>query len=180
MTKYHQFVNMTDYYFLRYSIRIMASSLESSLISAFTVVKPANSQAFVLRWPETISYRPFCTSLMFFFAPPKHRKSFCALVGAFHSASPPKHTKGNHLTLESESSPWAFHPCRVLRQLRREVSLSYLNPRRLVGGNPTLETAFLAQHLCSSPHRLPRFVPLAGQVVTAYCPPGSGPEECIR
>ena len=93
---------------------------------------------------------------------------------------PPKHTKGNHLTLESESSPWAFHPCRVLRQLRREVSLSYLNHRRLVGGNPTLETAFLAQHLCFSPHRLPRFVPLTGQVVTAYCPPGSGPEECIR
>ena len=115
-----------------------------------------------------------------FFAPPKHRKSFCALVGAFHSASPPKRTKGNHLTLESESSPWAFHPCRVLRQLRREVSLSYLNPRRLVGGNPTLEAAFLAQHLCFSPCGLLRFVPLMGQAVTAYCPPGSGPEECIR
>lgn len=128
--------------------------------------------AMVLQW--------FILYLLdFIFAPPKHRKSFCALVGAFHSASPPKHTKGNHLTLESESSPWAFHPCRVLRQLRREVSLSYLNPRRLAGGNPTLETAFLAQHLCFSPHRLPRFYPF-GQVVTAYCPPGSGPEECIR
>ncbi len=55
-----------------------------------------------------------------------------------------------------------------------------LNPRRLVGGNPTLETALLAQHLCFSPCGLPRLVPLTGQVVTAYCPPGSGPEECIR
>ena len=86
-------------------------------------------------------------------------KSFCALVGAFYSASPPKHTKGNHLTLESESSPWAFHPCRVLRQLRREVSLSYLNPRRLVGGNPTLETAFLAQHLCFSLYKASSLIP---------------------
>ena len=100
--------------------------------------------------------------MIFIFAPPKHRKSFCALVGVFHSASPPKHTKGNHLTLESESSPWAFHPCRVLRQLRREVSLSCLDPRRLAGGNPALEAAFLAQHLCFSPCGLPRFVPLYG------------------
>ncbi len=47
------------------TIRIMASSLESSLISALTVVRPASSQAFVLRWPETISYRPsgFCRSV---------------------------------------------------------------------------------------------------------------------
>ena len=105
---------------------------------------------------------------------------FCALVGAFHSASPPKRAKGNHLTLDCESSPWAFHPCRVLRQLRREVSLSCPDPRRLAGGNPALEAAFLAQHLCFSPRELPHFVPLTGQVVTAYCPPGSSPEECIR
>ena len=115
-----------------------------------------------------------------FSAPPKHRKYFCALVGAFHSASPPKRAKENHLTLDCVSSPWAFHPCRVLRQLRREVSLSCLALRRLVGGNPALEAAFLAQHLCFSPSGFPRFVPLTGQVVTAYCPPGSGPEECIR
>ena len=97
--------------------------------------------------------------LIVFFAPPKHRIIFCALVGAFHSASPPKRAKGNHLTLDCESSPWAFHPCRVLRQLRREVSLSCLDLRRLAGGNPTSEAAFLAQHLCFSHHGLPRFVP---------------------
>ena len=43
--------------------------------------------------------------------------------------------------------------------LRREVSLSYLNPRRLVGGNPTLETAFLAQHLCFSPYKASSLLP---------------------
>lgn len=54
------------------------------------------------------------------------------------------------------------------------------NEGTAVFDNPTLETAFLAQHLCFNPRGLHRFVPLTGQVVTAYCPPGSGPEEYIR
>ena len=117
--------------------------------------------------------------LVIFICSTKTQKSFCTLVGAFHSASPPKCAKGNHLTLDCESSPWAFHPRRVLRQLRREVSLSCLNRRRLAGGNPAVEVVFLAQHLCFNPCGLPRFYPF-GQVVTAHEPPGSGPEECIR
>ena len=36
----------------------------------------------------------------------------------------PKCRKGMHQTPDSESGPWESHPCRVLRQLRREVSLS--------------------------------------------------------
>ena len=41
----------------------------------------------------------------------------------------------------------------------REVSLSCLGLRRLAGGNPASEAAFLTQHLCFSPRGLPRFVP---------------------
>ena len=48
----------------------------------------------------------------------------CALVGAYYLSSTPHMHKGIHQTPDSESGPWESHPCRVLRQLRREVSLS--------------------------------------------------------
>ena len=51
---------------------------------------------------------------------------FGAFVAAFHFSSNPKCRKGSHQTPDSESGPWESHPCRVLRQLRREVSLSLL------------------------------------------------------
>ena len=50
--------------------------------------------------------------------------SLCALVGAYYLSSTPHMHKGIHQTPDSESGPWESHPCRVLRQLRREVSLS--------------------------------------------------------
>lgn len=40
------------------TIKIIASSRVISRTSAFTVSSPASSQAFFLRWPDTISYRP--------------------------------------------------------------------------------------------------------------------------
>ena len=49
---------------------------------------------------------------------------FGALVVALNFSSNPKCKKGNHQTPDSESGPWESHPCRVLRQLRREVSLA--------------------------------------------------------
>ena len=54
------------------------------------------------------------------------KASFGAFVAAFHFSSNPKCRKGSHQTPDSESGPWESHPCRVLRQLRREVSLSLL------------------------------------------------------
>ena len=50
--------------------------------------------------------------------------SLCALVGAYYLSSTPHMHKGIHQMPDSESGPWESHPCRVLRQLRREVSLS--------------------------------------------------------
>ncbi len=58
----------------------------------------------------------------------KTQNAFCfwALIAALNFSSNPKCRKGNHQTPDSESGPWESHPCRVLRQLRREVSLSLL------------------------------------------------------
>ena len=103
------------------------------------------------------------------------------LVGAYYLSSTPHMHKGIHQTPDSESGPWESHPCRVLRQLRREVSLS---------PEPVIALSVVAGYFGMVSGSLPTLCPadtISGRWILAHLRaawnfrPGSGnvSDECV-